>query len=265
LRAAAGRRWRERPFYRTTGDWLLSLYDRTLKRCPRLPLPGRKAVCPVALRDFDRPLYARLGSSDFLVIDELFIRREYDFLFTQDLGPIRLVVDLGANCGYSALLWLTHFPAARIIAVEPDAGNIAVLRRNLAAFEGRATVVEACVAGRSRDVYLNRDGQEWEYAMSDAPGGRGPPVPALTLPQILDRCRADGPIDLLKCDIEGAERELFAAAGPWLSRVRNLLVEVHAPYTADELSAAVAAVWGRFDIRPVSPPDANQLFFLRPL
>ena len=89
---ALARRWRERRFYSTNRDWLLSLYDRTLKRLPRLPLPGRKAVCPIALKSLNRAVYARLGSSDFLVIDELFFRREYDFLVK--LGRTAQIEDL---------------------------------------------------------------------------------------------------------------------------------------------------------------------------
>jgi FkbM family methyltransferase len=263
--SAFSRRWKERQYYGTTYGWLAAMYDRTLSRLRRWPLPARKAICPVRLRGLSDPLYARLGSSDFLVIDELFFRREYDFLFAGNREQVKLVVDLGANCGYSTVLWLIHFPQARVIAVEPDASNLAVLRRNVASFGGddRVSVIEACAAGHSRMVHLNRSGQEWEYSMTDGVEGASQAVPALTVPEILARCGVEGPIDLLKCDIEGAERELFETAGSWLHRVQAMLVEVHAPFRGQDLDKIVRRHGCEFQMTPASAPAPNQLFYFR--
>jgi FkbM family methyltransferase len=262
---AFARRWKERRFYRSTCGWLAAMYDRALIRLARWPLPARKAVCPVRLKGVSNALYARLGSSDFLVIDELFFRREYDFLFAKTCDDVKLVVDLGANCGYSTVLWLTHFPQARVIAVEPDPSNLAVLRRNVASFGGedRVRIIPACAAGHSRSVRLNRSGQEWEYSMADGDDGAGQPVAALTMTEILASCGEEGPIDLLKCDIEGAERELFESAGAWLPRVQTMLVEVHAPFRGHDLEKIVRGHGCEFQMSPASPPDANQLFYFR--
>lgn len=38
---------------------------------------------------------------------------------------------------------------------------------------------------------------------------------------------SERPIDLLKIDIEGSEAALFSADTSWLSRVRNLCIELH--------------------------------------
>lgn len=60
-------------------------------------------------------------------------------------------------------------------------------------------------------------------------------IEALTLPQILTGRGMDGMIDLLKCNIEGAEEELFSHCAEWIGRVRRMAVQVHYPYTSERL------------------------------
>jgi len=42
-------------------------------------------------------------------------------------------------------------------------------------------------------------------------------------------------IDVLKCDIEGSETEVFKDCSSWIRRVRCMAVEVHNPYRAANL------------------------------
>ena len=52
-------------------------------------------------------------------------------------------------------------------------------------------------------------------------------VSALGLETIINQFNWEQ-VDLLKIDVEGAELELFASGyGPWLSRTRNLAIELH--------------------------------------
>ena len=87
---------------------------------------------------------------------------------------------------------------------------------------------------------------------------------ALTLPELLERCRVREEIDLLKCDIEGAERELFEHSAPWLHRVRNLVVELHAPYAHDEFMRSVHGTGVKFvDETLASVPGSYEHILLR--
>ena len=71
-------------------------------------------------------------------------------------------------------------------------------------------------------------------------------VPVLTIDDLLVQEGVDPatPIDLIKCDIEGAERELFECGGPWLSRTRVMVVELHSPYGREEFLAHVRRACG---------------------
>lgn len=226
------RRWNERSYYRSNKDWLLAVYNRFLRRVPfgkHLPF-WRKAI-PVGLRGINKPLLVRLGTTDWLVLEEIFIHGDYDVLLKSDASKFKLIVDLGANVGYSVRFWQQHFPASRIIAVEPDCENAMLLQKNAEIGGESVIVVSACVTGWPRQVFLDRTGEEWSFSISDRQTDESQSIDGLTLPQILERCAIpeDDAIDLLKVDIEGAEAELFATSGTWLNRVRNILVEVHQP------------------------------------
>src|SRR5262245_15773023 len=79
-----------------------------------LRFPARGYVFPVTLRTH---------TSDLLVFEQVLYREEYAPL--KGLGEPRLILDCGANVGYTSVYLLNHYPHARLIAIEPDAGNAA--------------------------------------------------------------------------------------------------------------------------------------------
>ena len=64
---------------------------------------------------------------------------------------------------------------------------------------------------------------EWGYRMIAAADGA---IPVITMPRLLADAGIDE-IDVLKCDIESAEAELFAECRRWIERVRTMNVECH--------------------------------------
>ena len=90
------------------------------------------------------PLEYRAEESDLEVFNQIFIHREYDSI--REITRGGLIVDCGANVGYSSAWFLSRFPESHVIAVEPDAGNFALLRRNLAPFgSSSGTAVQGAV------------------------------------------------------------------------------------------------------------------------
>ena len=103
-----------------------------------------------------------------------------------------------------------------------------------------ATVIAACVGGRERHVALETETGAFGYHISDQPGQ----VPVVTMQTILDPFSE--PLDIVKCDIEGAEAELLQDCHDWIGRVRALVVECHAPYTAEALHTDLVRNGGSF-------------------
>jgi hypothetical protein len=86
----------------------------------RLTVPGLRG-----------PILLRGKTSDRLTFQKIFVDGEYVF----DLGfTPRVVLDGGANVGYSSLFFAQQFPHALIIAVEPEATNFRLLMHNTARY-----------------------------------------------------------------------------------------------------------------------------------
>jgi len=89
-------------------------------------------------------------------------------------------------------------------------------------------------------------------------------VPAMTLLHVLERAgiAPTTSIDLLKCDIEGSEREVFADCASWISRVRNLIIEVHGDYTPDQFMEDLRRAGGRFELYETITDPSHAVLFL---
>ena len=258
-----GRHWRNRRIYRHTGDWLWSLYNRALNRPTGRILPGRGKIRPVHVASVDQPLYIRLGTTDWLVLEELFLNDGYGAVL-RTLKDARNIVDLGSNIGLSVRLWQKHYPSARITAVEPDEGNFAICQLNVESGENpkRVLVLKTCAAGTSRPVILNRSGGEWGFSMTSPPTPDTLAMQSQTMPEILMQAGDPQQVDLLKCDIEGAEAELFADCGPWIRRMKSIMVELHAPYDKTKFLDDIKRGGGDFDVTTIYESSWNSILLL---
>ena len=242
------RHWQARQRFAGAGDWLLHLYNRVLRRFPHLPLPRRGAVVAVRLSGQLDKFFVRLGSTDLLVLDELFHTGEYAFV--QDaLNNVRTIVDLGANVGFSLRYWQQVFPAARMLAVEPDHDNCRLCELNAAAAgsTSQLTLVRACVGSHRRKVRLG-GGEEWAYRMEESVAGDAGLTEVIPLGELLAGHFGGEEIDLLKCDIEGAEQEVFANCGAWIGRVKAIVIELHPPYSVDRFLSDLGSSGTQFEV-----------------
>jgi FkbM family methyltransferase len=260
------RLWSARSHYTYKSDWLYSIYHRALLHFPRLPLSGRQKLRQVWLNGIPEPFYIRMGTTDWYVLEEIFIDEVYEPVIRRAIHDVRTVVDLGANTGFSVRLWQQAYPSACIIAVEPDSANLQMCRRNAFAGTGQTDqlcFVQACVGGRARMVSLDRNGGAWRFRVQEA-APSDETLEALTLPEILERCQVNEAVDLLKCDIEGAEAEVFSNCAEWINRVRNLVIEVHSPYTKLHLIADLQRAGWLFEIyHCMACADDSELLFLK--
>lgn len=193
-------------------------------------------------RQSQRQLIIRLGqTSDLRVFRDLFVQEQYGF--ARQLNGIGTVLDLGANVGYASAFFLSVFPECRLIAVEPDLVNAELCVRNLQPYGDRATVLEGAVWSRNSKLTVERgvhgDGLDWASQVRETKReDTAPAVDAWDMPTLLGKL--GGSVDLLKIDIEGAEREIFSGDTSWLGRVRHLCIELHGPDCERALDEAMA-------------------------
>lgn len=252
-----------RPLYAGWADWLLAGYNRILLRLSS-PLPGRRAHCRIRLAGAVKPFWARLGTTDLHVLEEIYFRGEYDSVVLKMPSSPRLIVDLGANVGYSLRYWHQHFPEAEVIAVEPDPENAKLCRKNMeiAGIKGCVKILEMCVGSHERTVHLETKQGEWAFRMVEGLSEKAAGVPVSTIPQILARVPLQTQISLLKCDIEGAEAELFGNCTLWIQRVQNIVIELHHPYSETALLEDIKKGGASFKVLSHSKSESNPVLFL---
>jgi FkbM family methyltransferase len=172
----------------------------------------------------------RPGTSDVATVWGTFARRYH--LPPDELTHPRVIWDLGANIGLTMAHFACLFPSARILGVELDEDNVALARRNVAAWPGRCEVIHAAVWSTDGEVRYRGwpGGGTSNFEVTGDPNGAL--VPAVSLPTLLRE--RGGPVDYLKVDIEGAEREVLRYASDWADRVCSLKVELHGDYSAEE-------------------------------
>jgi FkbM family methyltransferase len=204
-------------------------------------LLARRATVPLRSKHLRFPVYYRPGSTDLIVFHQIFIEREYSCF--DDLTNVGLILDLGANVGYSSAYFLSRFPDSFVIAVEPDEANFALLNKNLTPYNGRYKTINAAVWPEKTTLHfepasLRAENECGRIVTAEASEGR--PVPAVEVASLL--AMAGGRrISILKVDIEGAERELFSRnTEPWLGMADNICIEIHGEEARQIFDKAVA-------------------------
>lgn len=187
------------------------------------------------------PLVCRGGTSDIDVFKHVFVLCEYAQI--PDLPDAGLIVDCGANVGFSSAYFLTRCPQSHVIAVEPDPGNFALLERNTAAFGDRCTRIRAGIWSEPGGLRIvdapGGDGRAWARGVELAPPGSAADIPAVSVGALLEQSPFDR-IALLKVDIEGAEQVVFGSNyQAWLDRVDRIAIELHGEACATIYHAAV--------------------------
>ena len=151
---------------------------------------------------------------------EIFGREIYRFTSG---SPSPVIIDCGSNIGMSVLYFKRLFPAAQVLAFEPDEGNFELLGKNVAL--NNLQQVEL----RKAAVWINNgtisfNSNESEASRISENKGSGRQVKCERLSDLLDNYKK---IDFLKIDIEGAEWEVIKDCAKKLSPVQNMFLEYH--------------------------------------
>ena len=180
----------------------------------------------------DLPFCYRPGTTDLLVLEQVFLDREYQ---VEPIAPesIEYIVDLGSNIGVTAMFWAQRYPDARMALVEPDPDNFKLLQRNTAAFRHRCVLLNAAVSDRGGETSFFRSDREYGHSILKTDDCVSEiQVKALTVSDVLRE--AEFPrVDLLKMDIEGGEEIVMPTIRNWKHAPRYLIAELHPPYDFD--------------------------------
>ncbi|MGA6828066.1 FkbM family methyltransferase [Nitrospira sp. NS4] len=189
------------------------------------------------------PVSLRGKTSDHQAFRKVFVEGEYAF----DLGfTPRIILDGGANVGYSALFFAHQFPEALIIAIEPEPENFRLLVQNTVGYKNIRPVQKALWPRVTHLAIENTTGQPDAFRVRESPSADDSTIPTTTINDLLQETSMDQ-LDLLKLDIEGSEKELLEdpARNRWISRTRALIVELHDRFKPGCTTAVEQALTGQ--------------------
>jgi FkbM family methyltransferase len=200
---------------------IMSMSD-AVKFTLRKSAPGTFSVF---VRSVNRKLTLRGDTTDIFCFQKVLMHREYESPFSAN-PETKLIVDAGANTGFATNYYAATFPNARVVAIEPEAGNVKILKNNCEGLPN-VTIYETALWPTSGRIELTDPGfGSWAYSVKDERSSVGiGSVETSTIDEILQQ--HGGHIDILKLDIEGAEFDLMKSNPSWLNRVDTIVVELH--------------------------------------
>ena len=189
-------------------------------------------------------LRTRIGSSFYVICYDLyknFVEAAGNQGLARHISPGSWAIDVGANNGFFTKRFARWVKSGgRVIAIEPDPENLALLyRRFSAASLERIDVHQAVAVEKAGTVRLQRNPlQPTDHRISET----GDPVSAVTLDEIVEQ--AGSPmIGLIKIDTQGSEQRVLAGATQTIRRCRpNLFVEVDDAVLRENGSNAVQLI-----------------------
>ena len=156
---------------------------------------------------------------------EEYVSPVYDAI-AQCLDP-RFVIDVGANYGFTGLIFAKRFPGAKVVLVEPSPRLCGFIKRN---FEANGVsnyeVIQAVCGeldGIARSFCLNPVSSQ-DNRVIGLDGWKSVQVPTTTLDRIIADAYTSGGV-FIKIDTQGFEERVFAGAAKFLSEHNNWLIK----------------------------------------
>ncbi len=169
---------------------------------------GRRHVWDIARRE------------DLMVLEEVFLDEEYAI----EIPPPATVLDLGANFGAASVYFAMRWPAARIVAVEPNPRMYDRLEHTASRYQNVRCLPYAMAAGDGVMAFGVAESSVGSGFFARQPSS-SINVPVRSLSSLLTECGIDR-LSLLKFDIEGAEA-LLVQDQAGLDRVDAFVGEIH--------------------------------------
>jgi len=183
------------------------------------------ALCKNRIGTAPNPLtggvvYLRPGTADQDVYHQIFVTREYDI----DLGAPLFIVDAGAHIGLSSVFFVSKYPKATVIAIEPEPSNFDVLLRNVENYSNIKPIRAGLWSRKAHLSIQDSNVATWSFRVSEDSSGSG--IPAIGIQDVITDFNMDR-IDVLKIDIEGSEIEVLNHSKAWIDAVKTLIIELH--------------------------------------
>lgn len=198
------------------------------------------------------PIKLRPSGGDLFIFYEILLDGSY--YLPEATQPKRRglnVVDLGANVGLTTLYYDMLFPGSSFFCVEPDRNNFDVLKHNISNIP-QARAVQGAVGAQAGKGFFDSSGHSWGGKLANA----GEEVTVWSIDDVIHESGFEH-VDIMKIDIEGAEKEIFSSAPAWLKKTRLIIIELHDDYTLESFEKHIQP-YG-FEIIPANVAESQKM------
>lgn len=144
--------------------------------------------------------------ADIAVLREIFVDLEYEW---QPITEPKIIIDLGAHFGDTAIYYACRFPKAKVYAIEPSPTNYERLKLHVASFPN-IIPIQAAIGSEDKIVELNLVLSSLGHSIIQRKDSVGTvSVEQISLPTLFKKYDISF-VDFIKFDIEGGEFDLFA-------------------------------------------------------
>ena len=186
------------------------------------------------------PKYTKIENFEIAYFNKKELKLLEKEIFFNEIYEIELdnntpeIIDAGAYLGLASIYFKKQYPNAKILAFEPNPNILPLLQENIAINNLKGIRIENYALGKKdslRDFYIDSSGNN-SFSTSgfikNTWNGKQKTIPIeVRVTKLSEYINKD--IDLLKMDIEGAEREVLEELrdSGKLNFIKNIIFEFH--------------------------------------
>ena len=168
------------------------------------------------LKTMDGLIYGDGNTAMFSTFKEVYIENNYE----TDLENVKYILDLGANIGLASKYLSNRYPNAIVFAVEPFEENFEFLSKNIT---NNVMPIKKAIWSKVTTLGLEKDICTPSNKINDSVKGN---YLTTTISEIMKENHIKE-FDIVKIDIEGAEKEILLNNNDWLNKTNYLMMEYH--------------------------------------
>lgn len=178
----------------------------------------------ISLPVLKRKVYIRRKTKDTETFEEIFNQNIYNLELP--LSP-ETIIDAGANVGFATLFFKLKYPNSRIALVEIEKENIKMVEKNLQGLKDikiyHKGLFNKIGFFKVEDPYNASN----SFVIKEVAENEPYDIQSTTIDEIMQENNFQT-VDILKIDIEGAEKDLFEKNyESWLPKIKIIMVETH--------------------------------------
>jgi FkbM family methyltransferase len=181
--------------------------------------------------------------SDYDVFKQIFNHKEYDIVLkmmklNSNLQNEKIIIDAGANVGYTSIFFSNHLKSASIYGIEPSNANFEIFEKNIKFLikpesiktYNKALCEKSNMTFKTERNFRNK--MDWAITTKEDDEGE---IQGITIDQVIQDNNLEY-ISLLKIDIEGAERFVFKEGNDFsfLEKTQIIAIEIHDEFPVRE-------------------------------